>query len=159
MVMPNGSVKIIDRAKNIFKLAQGEYIAPEKLENVYIQSPYLQQVFVHGESLESFLVGVVVPDFDSIKKWNSKLEEKLLSDSPTAEEVCASPDVMKLIMGSMNELAAANKLNGLEKVRKLHLHNSAFTIEDDLLTPSMKLKRGVAAKVFKEQIQSMYGKA
>jgi long-chain acyl-CoA synthetase len=51
MIYPNGSVKIIDRAKNIFKLSQGEYIAPEKLENAYIQSPFIQQIFVHGDSL------------------------------------------------------------------------------------------------------------
>ena len=66
IVMPNGSVKIIDRAKNIFKLAQGEYIAPEKLENVYVQSPYIQQIHVHGDSLQSYLVAIVVPDCDAI---------------------------------------------------------------------------------------------
>jgi acyl-CoA synthetase (AMP-forming)/AMP-acid ligase II len=48
----NGTLKIIDRKKNIFKLAQGEYIAPEKIENIYIRSRPVSQVFVHGESLQ-----------------------------------------------------------------------------------------------------------
>ena len=48
----NGTLKIIDRKKHIFKLAQGEYIAPEKIENVYLRCEALAQVFVHGESLQ-----------------------------------------------------------------------------------------------------------
>lgn len=48
----NGALKIIDRKKHIFKLAQGEYIAPEKIENIYLRSEPVAQVFVHGESLQ-----------------------------------------------------------------------------------------------------------
>lgn len=48
----NGTLKIVDRKKHIFKLAQGEYIAPEKIENVYIRSDAVAQVFVHGDSLQ-----------------------------------------------------------------------------------------------------------
>ena len=69
MIMPNGSVKIIDRAKNIFKLSQGEYIAPEKLENVYIQSPLIQQVFVDGDSTKSWLIAICVIERDTVVKW------------------------------------------------------------------------------------------
>lgn len=52
MCLQNGTLKIVDRKKHIFKLAQGEYIAPEKIENVYTRSDAVAQVYVHGDSLQ-----------------------------------------------------------------------------------------------------------
>ncbi|CDJ49906.1 long chain acyl-CoA synthetase, putative [Eimeria brunetti] len=53
-VKASGAVEIIDRAKNVFKLAHGEYIAPERLENIYSNSRWVEQIFVYGDSLEVY---------------------------------------------------------------------------------------------------------
>ncbi|XP_054732685.1 long-chain-fatty-acid--CoA ligase 1-like [Anastrepha obliqua] len=62
-------MRIIDRRKHIFKLSQGEYIVPEKIENIYTLSQYVNQVYVYGESLKSCIIAVVVPDVDVLKQW------------------------------------------------------------------------------------------
>lgn len=51
MIIPAGRLKLIDRRKNMFKLSQGEYVVPEKLENEYVKSPFITQIFVFGDSL------------------------------------------------------------------------------------------------------------
>jgi len=81
IIYPNGSAKIIDRSKNIFKLSQGEYIAPEKLENIYSLSNYIAQTFVYGDSLRSYTVAVIVPDVDNLKKWAKENGKSLTKKS------------------------------------------------------------------------------
>ena len=66
---PDGTIKIIDRSKNIFKLSQGEYLAPEKLENAYIQSPLVTQIMIYGDSFKNCAVGIVVPDEQALATW------------------------------------------------------------------------------------------
>jgi long-chain acyl-CoA synthetase len=62
----------------------------------------------------------------------------------------------KAILIDVNRLAAENKLSGLEKIKKIHLIVDPFTIENDILTPKMSLKRHIARKVFEQQIKALY---
>lgn len=71
-IFENGSIKIIDRSKNIFKLSQGEYIAPEKIEGIMGLSPMIAQCLVYGDSLKNSCVSVVIPDEPCIMKWGQE---------------------------------------------------------------------------------------
>ncbi|KAK0175392.1 hypothetical protein PV327_009143 [Microctonus hyperodae] len=107
----NGTLKIIDRKKHIFKLSQGEYIVPEKIENIYIRSQYVHQVFVHGESLKSCVVAIVVPDVDVVKCWAS--ENRIPG---TLSVLCANPEVKRLIHDDMIAWGKEAGLRSFEQV-------------------------------------------
>lgn len=68
-ILPNGALRIIDRKKNIFKLCQGEYIAAEKLENAFTKLDVIKQAFIYGDSLQSYLVAIFVPEKPNVLKW------------------------------------------------------------------------------------------
>ncbi|KAM9462131.1 long-chain-fatty-acid--CoA ligase 5 [Clarias gariepinus] len=151
--LPNGVLKIIDRKKNIFKLAQGEYIAPEKIENVYIRCPSVAQVFVHGDSLQSCLVGIVVPDAEILPSLAEKLGVK-----GSMEELCKNQQIKKAILSDLVKMGREAGLKSFEQVKDLHLHPEQFTIENGLLTPTLKAKRADLCKFFKQEIENLYAK-
>ncbi|XP_057321321.1 long-chain-fatty-acid--CoA ligase 5 isoform X1 [Microplitis mediator] len=151
MWLPNGCLKIIDRKKHIFKLSQGEYIVPEKIENIYIRSQYVHQVFVHGESLKSCVVGIVVPDVDVIKCWAS--ENRIPG---TLSVLCANPDVKKLIHDDMLQWGREAGLKSFEQVKDIYLHPDPFSVQNGLLTPTLKTKRPQLKAYFKPQIEDLY---
>ncbi|XP_051958878.1 long-chain-fatty-acid--CoA ligase 5-like [Xyrauchen texanus] len=149
--LPSGVLKIIDRKKNIFKLAQGEYIAPEKIENVYIRSAPVAQVFVHGDSLQSYLVAIVVPDPEVLPGFAEKLGVK-----GSFEELCKNQEIKKAIIYDLIKLGREAGLKSFEQVKDLYLHPDMFTIENGLLTPTLKAKRADLTKFFKHQIDRLY---
>ncbi|NXM41388.1 ACSL5 ligase, partial [Gymnorhina tibicen] len=152
--LPNGTLKIIDRKKNIFKLAQGEYIAPEKIENIYIRSTPVAQVFVHGESLRSFLIGIVVPDAEMLPEFAAKLGVK-----GSFEELCKNPAVKRAILDDLIRLGREAGLKSFEQVKDLYIHTELFSVENGLLTPTLKAKRGDLVKYFQKEIEALYSSA
>ncbi|KAL5018438.1 hypothetical protein ScPMuIL_004160 [Solemya velum] len=151
---PNGTLKIIDRKKHIFKLAQGEYIAPEKIENVYVRSPLVCQVFIYGESLKATLVGVAVPDPDTLPGF----AKKQLGLSGSVEDLARNPIVKEAIMESLMETAKKGGLASFEQMRDVYVYPEMFSVENGLLTPTFKAKRHELQKYFKPQIDAMYTK-
>lgn len=151
--LPTGTLKIIDRKKHIFKLSIGEYIAPEKIENIYVRSQYVLQVFVHGESLKSTVVAVVVPEVDSLKTW-----ARANGIPGTLSVLCADPDVKTLILDDITALGKGAGLKSFEQVKDIYLHPDPFSVQNGLLTPTLKSKRPQLKKYFKPQLDDLYVK-
>uniref|UniRef100_H2ZCR8 Long-chain-fatty-acid--CoA ligase n=1 Tax=Ciona savignyi TaxID=51511 RepID=H2ZCR8_CIOSA len=151
MWLPNGSLKIIDRKKNIFKLAQGEYIAPEKIESIFTQSPAVAQVFLHGESLKASLVAVVIPDAEALSTWCSGKGQ-----NGTYQELCANENVKKLILEDLLAVGRKRGLKTFELPKKIHLSTELFSVENDLLTPTFKSRRPQLYQRYKTEIEEMY---
>jgi long-chain acyl-CoA synthetase len=152
VILPNGSLKIIDRAKNIFKLSQGEYVAPEKLENIYVQSQLIAQIFVYGDSLQCFLIAVIIIDPENAKDWAKKKGV----DPEDMESLVKNADLRKDIFAQIEEKGKENKVTGLEKIKKAHFTFDPFSVENGILTPTFKLKRNEAKKAYEAELNALY---
>ncbi|CAG0898064.1 unnamed protein product, partial [Darwinula stevensoni] len=150
MWLPNGTLKIVDRKKHIFKLSQGEYIAPEKIENIYQKSEFVSQLFIHGESLKSCVVGIVVPDVEVLKRYASDN-----GIEGTFSVLCSMPEIKQIILEDMLQLGRENNLKSFEQVKDIYLHPDPFSIQNGLLTPTLKAKRPELRKYFHPQIDDM----
>lgn len=150
----NGALQIIDRKKNIFKLSQGEYVAPEKIENVLMHSPFISQIFVYGDSLQSSLVAIVVPEEEVVMSWAAKTEAK---KAPFTEH-CQSSLLSDVIMLDIRRLSMDNGLHGFETPKAIALDSNPFSLENGLLTPTFKLKRKEIREKYQDKIAELYSK-
>ncbi|EAR89380.1 AMP-binding enzyme family protein (macronuclear) [Tetrahymena thermophila SB210] len=148
----NGSVKIIDRKKNIFKLAQGEYIAPEKIEGIYIKAKGVSEVFIHGDSLQSACVCIAVPDQKYIMEY---AKQNNLSNADNFEALCKSEEIKTHLLQNMTKQGKSENLFGFEQAKAIYLEPKSL-VDLDCMTTTFKIKRHQAKLYFSQQIQEMY---
>ncbi|KAI8085806.1 uncharacterized protein B0P05DRAFT_570009 [Gilbertella persicaria] len=156
MINERGALVIIDRKKNIFKLSQGEYIAPEKIENVYAKEPVVAQIYLHGDSLQSELVAIVVPDPDTLNSLVAAKLPHIHAKKLSFPELCKVPEVSNLVLEQITKVGKKAELRGFEQAKAIYLESEPFAIENDLLTPTFKVKRPQAKKYYESQIAQLY---
>ncbi|VDK60733.1 unnamed protein product [Anisakis simplex] len=137
----------------ILSSIQGEYVAPEKIESVYIRAPCVQQIFVDGNSYERYLIAIVVPDEDAIKQW---LRENITSNGNTYEQLLKTKEVQSYVLEQLTKIGKENNLNSMEQVKAVYLTSTAFSVENGLLTPTLKTKRPQLRAVYAEIIKDLY---
>jgi long-chain acyl-CoA synthetase len=124
----DGYLKITDRKKDIIVTAGGDNISPAKIENLFTNEPEIDQCMVYGDK-KNYLVALIVPSKDFL---NDK--EKINN-----------------VIEKINE-----KLTLLEKIKRIQLINENFSIENGLMTPTMKVKRKKVIEKYKNQLEKLY---
>ncbi|UKJ90135.2 long-chain acyl-CoA synthetase [Theileria orientalis] len=151
-LLPNMGLKILDRARNFFKISQGEYIAPDKLENAYVNAKLVEQVYIHGESTEAHLVGIVVVSKEEVEKWAQQngLGDKSVSDLLTNDKLYNN------IKEDFDKIAKSQHFNSLERLRVFTLVDTPFTVENEMLTPTFKSVRNKIKSHYSLVLKNLY---
>lgn len=173
-INPNGTLSVIDRKKNIFKIANGEYIAVEKVESAYGKIAPIGQIWVYGNSFKNFIVAVVVPSAGWVKEimknksqWTSAHDEiKPLTQEyfDAISQYCLenTESLKELICKEMASVPADNKLKRFEQIKDIHLEcefnelGAGFHEGNGLLTPTFKLKRPQCLRKYVEDLKALY---
>lgn len=159
---PDGAIRIIDRRKNLFKMAQGEYVSPETLEQEYSKAKLVLQIFVYGNSLEASLIGVVVPDIPASKQWAA---QKGIPDTASLKEISEAPGFKEELLAQLLAIRKTSKFHGYETIRDVILETEdlnglgqGFHVDNELLTPSFKMRRPQLTKKYSSAIEDAYAR-
>ena len=129
----------VDRRKNVLKLSQGEFVAVSRLEAVFVNSPLVRQIFVYGSSERAYLLAVIVPTEDAIKRTRDV------------------EDLKPLLSESLRQIAKGAELSSYEVPRDFLIETVPFSIENGLLSDARKLLRPRLSDLYGRRLEQLYG--
>jgi long-chain acyl-CoA synthetase len=144
-----GRIKITDRKKDFIKNSGGDMLSPSKIEGTLIMEPEIAQAMVHGDK-RPYLVAVIVPKPETI--------EAVAKAKGVAADLSALAGERELIAAIDTAVERANaKLPQPERVRRFLIAREAFTIDNEQMTPTLKVRRHIVRGVYGDRLEALYG--
>ena len=147
--LKNGELFLKERIKDLFKTSNGKYIAPQQIEALLLVDKFVDQVVVIADQ-RKFVSALIVPDFRVLEEWAR--EHKIKVDS--RESLCSNEKVVKMMFDRIKTLQ--QQLAPYEQIKQFTLLAHHFSMESGELTNTLKIRRSVIYKNFKEIIDKMY---
>jgi len=149
-LLPTGHLRITDRKKDLFKTSNGKYVAPSLIEATFKGiCPYASQFVVEGDG-RKFVSALVTLDEEAITEWGAT------NGMPGADyaTIVSSDAAREMVQGYVDELNLG--LNRWEQIKKFIILPRDLTVEEGEITPSLKLKRTVVTRKFKQDLDGLY---
>jgi long-chain acyl-CoA synthetase len=150
-IAADGFIKITDRKKDLIKSSLGKYIAPQMIENLIRGIPLVEQVIVIG-NMRKFPSALIVPSFEALRSY----ADSLALGVRDRKELVRHPRVLEFFKKKVDEVT--RDLAPYEKVKKIALLDTEFTIDGGELTPTLKIRRKFVEEKYRETIDALYPK-
>jgi long-chain acyl-CoA synthetase len=152
----DGYVQITDRKKDIVVLSGGDTLSPARVEGFLTRQPEIAQAMVYGDK-RPHLVAIVVPDGEWLAEWAQRNGK---ADGREAEQLLAElagDGELQSALGAVID-RANQEVSLPEKVRRFVIAPGSFTVENDMMTPTLKVRRHKVKEAYQDRLEALYGK-
>jgi long-chain acyl-CoA synthetase len=147
--LKNGELFLKERIKDLFKTSNGKYIAPQMTESLLLVDKYIDQVAIIADQ-RKFVSALIVPEFRMVEEWAREHHIKFES----REDLCASKEIYDMMKERIDTLQ--QQLAHYEQIKRFTLLPHHFSMENGELTNTLKLRRPVICKNYKDEIDKMF---
>jgi len=148
-ITPNGDLVMTDRIKDLMKTSSGKYVSPQKIELLFGQDPYIEQIIAIGDN-RKYVTALIVPSFITLKSEVDRLGLKSLDDAA----LVLRKEVIDFYHERVHKIQ--EECASYEKVVRFKLLHEPFSIQNGMLTNTLKVRRNILIEQFKDDIDNMY---
>jgi long-chain acyl-CoA synthetase len=148
-ITSEGDLVMTDRIKDLMKTSVGKYVSPQKIELLFGQDPFIEQIIAIGDS-RKFITALIVPSFETLRREVEKMGLTPMENS----ELVVKKEVIDFYIARVEKIQ--EDFTPYEKVVKFKLLKEPFSIQNGMLTNTLKVRRNKLIEQFKEEIESMY---